>query len=1116
MTVWMSGARRGAGLALGLLAFAALARPAAVEVVKGVTPASIVLAPGEHSGVMAAARDLQRDITKITGVTPNIVHALGATPGNYIVLGSADCPAGKALLASVGVSTADLDGKWEIFKYRVVEARTGHRVLAIAGSNVRGAIYGVYDFEQRRLGVDPLWFWSDHEPPTRGELVFDSRIDYGPVKEPTWKYRGWTLNDHPQLIEWIESGIVQRTRYGRYMFGLHPEVIERLTEAALRLRMNMFTWYFIDIDWQPDYERLRQVASRGLFLTQQQAEGLGANVGYWDAYWRDHNPKGKPEGFSYRKDPQAFREFWTHYIKRWSEFSPQVVWEANQRGWADAAYADSTLPDSGATADAIFRQLADSTRPDGGTVRQTAEILNAALANQVRLIRKYDPNPNPEIMTTLYGEMGVYYDRGWIKLLPEVTAGFADRGMSGMAYSEKFWTEPRDPKRRYGQYFHTQYFGGGPQVAKSTPIETYLKVNMDAMFQRGDTQHMLLAMNELRVQQLEIRGVAEMLWDYPAFQPREYLLRYCREEFGEAAGPQVAALYDSYYTRYPHKMVDDGFKKYPSYYRVMEPLFTVIGNLVNIENGNTDGLALNYQYDRAVYERGIRDLGAVLEQARALRPSIPESRRGFFDYEFIDAIRLIRGVYKLSIATQDAIARLKEGHRAAALAALLDARPLTEDLYEGFRGQRTGDKWRYWYRSSTNKDFYLLYNMYQKARLRLEVEPMNVVTAIEPQRRPWLGNVVMHDAARAGDAVYSVQAERTNEAVRDGSPYSLTAFPLEGCFQIGGVKDIGGKGAWRKAVTTDYGRGYRFRLDGRARVYVARQQGQELPWLAAAGFTRTGETLEVGEWGWPYRYRNRPPDKRYVFDLFAKDFPPGEVALGANLDDTTAQLAVPASAPPAEAARGAFPYLVFVKPALLAFENFRNTQPGAAPANWRVAGAGRAAVVDIPDYPGELRPSAFDLTTAPRYTPLVLRGLKLEGAVTAALPLGAAGDFVVHARFKAGQTDERSEFTLGGADGAPLVTIALNESGQVTVRGAGREVAVARYEPNRWRQLTLRVSPRKRTFSVAVQDPTLQVTARQDLGFQKTSGDIGRLVLAHGGRRSGSWVLYNAVTAYQQ
>ena len=138
-----------------------------------------------------------------------------------------------------GVGTADLAGKWEIFKYRVVRARSGHRVLAIAGSNFRGTIYGIYDFEQRHLGVNPLWFWADQEPPTRGELLFDSRIDYGPVKEPTWKYRGWTLNDHPQLIEWMQSGIVQRTRYARYMFGLHPEVIERLIEAALRLRMNI-------------------------------------------------------------------------------------------------------------------------------------------------------------------------------------------------------------------------------------------------------------------------------------------------------------------------------------------------------------------------------------------------------------------------------------------------------------------------------------------------------------------------------------------------------------------------------------------------------------------------------------------------------------------------------------------------------------------------------------------------------------------------------------------------------------------------------------------------------------------------------------------------------------
>lgn len=46
------------------------------ELIKGVDPAYIVIALSEQPGVMAAAKDLQRDITKITGVTPNIVHTL--------------------------------------------------------------------------------------------------------------------------------------------------------------------------------------------------------------------------------------------------------------------------------------------------------------------------------------------------------------------------------------------------------------------------------------------------------------------------------------------------------------------------------------------------------------------------------------------------------------------------------------------------------------------------------------------------------------------------------------------------------------------------------------------------------------------------------------------------------------------------------------------------------------------------------------------------------------------------------------------------------------------------------------------------------------------------------
>lgn len=1030
-----------------------------IELVKDAEPACIVLAKAEHPGLLATAKDLQRDITKITGVTPNIVHSLADSFAKCIVLGSADCAEGKALLSSVGLEVDDLAGKWEVFKIRVLNNVGGKdQVLAIAGSNVRGTIFGVYDFEQKHLGVDPLWFWADHEPVTRGELIFDDRVNFGPSTEPTWKYRGWTLNDHPIFMEWMHSGLVQRTRYSRYMFAIHPEVFERLWEAALRLKMNMFAWYFVDIDWQPDHERLQAAVDRGLFITQHQMEGVGADTGFWDNYWARHDPAGKPEKFSYKLHPEAFRQFWSHYIKRWTEFSPQVVWEINLRGWADGPYEELSLP-------------------EGGTPQQRAEIISQALADQAQLVRKLDPNPDLEMMTSLYNEMGKFYDQGWIQVPPGVTTGFCDAAMNGMSYSKKFWTEKRDPQRRYGQYFHTQYFGGGPQIAKCTPIETYIKVNMDAMFERGDTQHMLLAMNHLRHQQIEIRGIAEMLWNYPAFKPREYLLRYCREEFGEAAAPKVAALYDAYYEKHPHTVKNDGFKTYAFYRKVMEPMFTIIANLHNIDVGTRDGFALNYDYKREVYEKGITDLGDVLEQARALRPEIPEERRYFFDYEFIDAIRLVRGLYKLSIATQDAIARLQEGDRPGALAALLDAQPLTEELHAAFCNQRATEKWRYWFRGGTNQDFYALYNLYQKARLRLEVDSMSFVTEIEPQRHPYLGNVVTHDPARAGDAVYGSQVERHDGTLYNGARDSLTAFPLQHAFQIGGIRSVYSK--WKgkhPSYVTDHGLGYRFNLQGRATVYVAKPKGTTLDWLAKDGFKNTSQFLTVGHWDWPYRYQDRPPAETTEFNLLAKEFPAGEVTLGPN------------------ATGERLPYIVFVQPALLTFQNFRHDTPGAAPAGWKITG--KAAVVDVPDYDAEMRPSAFDLATVPRYRPLDLRALRLESGASAELKFAtpATTDFVLHARLR---NSGSGALTLCASEGVPSAVLPLPTS------------------PG-WHVVTLHVSPTRRAYSLVLQDETLRVVKQTDVSFQKgSSGPPDRLRLDLTGEGAGEHLLCGAVVGWK-
>lgn len=1055
------------------------------NLVKDGLPAYIVLAEGEQKGVLAAAMDLQRDITKITGVTPNIVHSLDQAGDHCVVIGSADNIAGKELLSSVGVSVADLEGKWELFKYQIQSNIAGKsKILAIAGSNVRGSIFGIYDFEHKHLGVDPLWFWSDNEPVNQGELLFNTSINFSSLKEPTWKYRGWTLNDHPQLIEWMQSGIIQRARYGRYMFAIHPEVFDRLYEAALRLKMNMFAWYFVDIDWKPDWQQFKRQVDRGLFLTQHQMEGLGADAGFWDHYWDNHNPSGKPDAFSYLKYPEKFKEFWSYYIQRLAEFSPNVVWELNQRGWADAKYFEPSLP-------------------DGGTPKERGLLISEIITEQAKLVRKYDPNPDLEMMTTLYNEMGKYYDSGWIHLPIDVTTGFSDDGMNGMSYSDKFWTEKRDPNRTYGQYFHTQYFGGGPQIAKCTPLDTYIKVNMDAMYERGDTTHMLLAMNSLRVQQLEIRGIAEMLWDYPSFDYQAYLLEYSKESFGSSVSRSVAKLYQDYYDNYPHKMRKDDYKKYPYYYKVMEPLFNTIANLINIESGTTDALMFDRYYDRGKFLEGIQSLEQVLEKALVLRPSIPKHRQYFFDYEFIDAIRLVRGIYKLAVSTEDALWHLKQGKPGAALQALRSAEKLIQELYKAFQHQKSTDKWEYWFRSGTNSDFYLLYNVYQKACLSLETETMNVVTGIQPERRPFRGNVVMHDATKVGDAVYEAQPDRLNRTQWNGAKYSLIDFQLENAFQITGVQKLYGKGKWLE-IGTDYGSSYSFTLRSKAKVYIAYEKGESLGWLNNMGFKRIDQNITIGEWGWPYRYQNRPPDSTHALEVYVKSFEPGKVSLGSNPES-----------------QQCLPYIVFIQPELLVYENFRNTTFNKTPQNWTLNGDTK--VVDIPDYDAEMRPTAFDISTVPRYQTLDLRGLRVGSSkqqnseANYHFSMNPQEDFVMDIRLKINQSDSHSEFNLTNVQGKSVLKIIFDDMNDILMSQENKKAKKRLcYISNEWINLKIKVNVKESSLKVYFQNKDLQEIEAE---FITPQGDLTQIKGFNFRQNSTSgdcWILINAISAYLQ
>ena len=124
--------------------------------VEGRSKARIVIAKGEPEFVVLAAKDLASDIQNISGVKLEIVQGEKAKKGDLLIQTIADKSYREAY--DVYVSGG---------------------ILKISGSDARGTMFGIYDFIEKYLGIDPLYFWNDTPIPEKKHTLlgrgFNSR-----------------------------------------------------------------------------------------------------------------------------------------------------------------------------------------------------------------------------------------------------------------------------------------------------------------------------------------------------------------------------------------------------------------------------------------------------------------------------------------------------------------------------------------------------------------------------------------------------------------------------------------------------------------------------------------------------------------------------------------------------------------------------------------------------------------------------------------------------------------------------------------------------------------------------------------------------------------------------
>jgi len=312
--------------ALGLAARAALGDPSMlgrgapgdVALARAGATAPLYVAADDWPGVRRAAGDLAADFERVTGMKPELSTAQPAPARTAVLIGTI----GRSTLIDALVKAGKLNvdairGKWEAFLIETVEHPLPgvDRALVIAGSDKRGAIYGIYELSEQ-IGVSPWYWWSDVPTPHRDELYLKpGRLVEG---GPAVKYRGIFLNDEaPDLTNWV------RAKFGNVPSQANPhapanvanygrEFYTRLFELMLRLRAN----YLWPAMWnnafnEDDPENPRLADEYGIVMGTSHQEPMLRAQKEWD--WRNLKTIGT---WNYAKHPEVLENFWREGARR--------------------------------------------------------------------------------------------------------------------------------------------------------------------------------------------------------------------------------------------------------------------------------------------------------------------------------------------------------------------------------------------------------------------------------------------------------------------------------------------------------------------------------------------------------------------------------------------------------------------------------------------------------------------------------------------------------------------------------------------------------------------------------------------------------------------------------
>ena len=470
-------------------------------------PISILVDEDESDGVKNAVSHLQSDIEMVTDVKALSTHS-SLSQNVKIVAGTY----GKNQLINRLIDESELKGKFEKFIIQTVEnpAEGVEKALVIAGSDMRGTIYGIYELS-RQIGVSPWYYWAD-VPVRKSEKLFVKPGKFT-AGEPAVKYRGIFLNDEaPALSGWSKA------TFG----GFNHLFYEKVFELILRLKGN-FIWPAMwgNAFYDDDPENGPLADKMGIVIGTSHHEPMGRAHAEWSKYGT-----GK---WDYSKNQQVLAEFWRSGFERMKNYETVVT--LGMRGDGDEPMSEDA----------------------------NIKLLEKIVKDQRDIIRKVSGKKITETpqVWALYKEVQDYYDKG-MRVPDDVTLLLCDDNWGNVRKLPDLNEKPH--KGGFGMYYHFDYVGG-PRNYKWINVSQIQRIweQMNLTYSHGVDRIWIVNVGDLKPMEYPISFFLDMAWNPAQFNSQNLLShteKWCTAQFGEKYAKEAARLIDTY-TKYSRRITPE-------------------------------------------------------------------------------------------------------------------------------------------------------------------------------------------------------------------------------------------------------------------------------------------------------------------------------------------------------------------------------------------------------------------------------------------------------------------------------------------------------------------------------------------------------------------------------